>query len=193
MAFVNIDRLFLALITEDEVGAGNLTFGTPEYIPGIKEINVKPKSNTGKLYAEGKLWDQSTTLEDIEVDVDLADFTNAQYAKYLGHALATEGGVIVKEDDEAPYIAILIEATKRNGKKAYRTYYKGKLNEPDDAVKGMEGKKDYQTHKATATFQPLKNNGMWKYAVDEDDADAPANLETSFFSSVIIPTPKVTI
>ncbi|WP_017416766.1 major tail protein [Clostridium tunisiense] len=190
MARVNIDRLFLATITEDDIGTGKLLFAKPEYIPGIREFNAKVKANTEKLYAEGKVWEQDTSLEDIEIDFDLADFTNAQHAKYLGHAIAAEGGIIAKSNDIAPYVAVLYEATKSNGKKAYRVYYKGKLVEPDDSTKQREGKTDFQTNKVTATFQPLKNNGMWKYAVDEDDPDAPIDLGTTFFNTVIIPTAK---
>jgi phi13 family phage major tail protein len=190
MARINIDRLFLAIITKDEAGSGGLVFEKPEYIPGIREFNAKIKASTEKLYAEGKVWDQDTSLEDIEIDFDLADFTNAQQAKYLGHHIAAEGGVYSLDDDIAPYIAVLYEATKSGGKKAYRVYYKGKLQEPDDSVKQKEGKTDFQTNKVTATFQPLKSNGMWRYAIDEDDPDAPDNLENAFFNKVIVPTEK---
>lgn len=193
MARINIDRLFLAILTKDERGTGNLTFEKPEYIPGIREFNAKIKQNTEELYAEGTVWDQDTTLEKIEIDFDLADFTNAQAAKYLGHSIATQGGTFSKEDDIAPYIAILYEATKRGGKKTYKVYYKGKLTEPDDQVKQKEGKTNFQTNKVTAIFQPLKNNGLWKYTVDEDDPAAPADLATKFFSSVIIPDEDTTV
>lgn len=198
MARVNIDRLFLAILTKDERGTGNLTFQKPEYIPGIREFNAKIKQNVEELYAEGTVWDQDTTLEKIEIDFDLADFTNTQAAKYLGHNIAAQGGAFSKADDIAPYIAILYEATKRGGKKTYKAYYKGKLTEPDDQVKQKEGKTNFQTNKVTATFQPLKNNGLWKYCVDEDDPLAPEDLATKFFDSVIIPdvdtlVPNVTV
>lgn len=65
------------------------------------------------------------------------------------------------------------------------------MNLPDDSAKGMEGKTDFQTPEMKATFQPLQNNGMWKYTVDEDDSDAPTDLETKFFAGVIVPTKKV--
>lgn len=191
MSLVNIDRLFLALITKDETGIAGLTFGIPEYIPGIQQFDAKVKNNSGKLYAEGKLWEQSSTLEDVAIAFDLADLPNDKYAKYLGHKLAEEGGVISHIDDTAPYIALLVEATKFGGKKVYKVFYKGMLEELDDTVKGKEGKTDHQNRKVTATFQALKNNGMWKYSVDADDVDAPADLDTAFFAEVIIPTPKV--
>lgn len=193
MARINIDKLYLAIVNKDEIGTGNLTFGAPEYIPTIREFNAKAKQNTEKLYAEGSVLDQDTSLEDVEVDFDLADFTNAQYAKYCGHKLSTQGGVITNKDDIAPYIAILYQATKRGGKKTYRIYYKGKLTEPDDQVKQKEGKTNFQTNKLTATFQPLINTGDWKYSIDENDPEAPTDLATTFFNSVFIPSPDIAV
>ena len=193
MSLVNVDRLFLAPITKDETGVEGLVFGVPEYIPSIQQFDAKVKSSDGKLYAEGKLWEQSSTLEDVAISLDLADLTNSQYAKYLGHKTATEGGVISHIDDVAPYVALLVEATKFGGKKVYKVFYKGMLAEPDDSVKGREGKTDHQNRKVTATFQALKNNGMWKYSVDEDDTGAPKDLATSFFTKVIIPTVKAVV
>ena len=138
------------------------------------------------------MWDQTTTLEDIEVTVNVADLTNAQSADLLGQTIATEGGTFASSDDIAPYIALLYVANKSNGKKRYGILYKGKMELPDDSSKGQEGKVDYQTPEMKATFQPLQNNGMWKYNVDEDDPNCPSDIETKFFESVIVPTKKVT-
>lgn len=190
MATINIDKLYFATITKDEIGTENLTFAAPEYLPDIQEFSAKAKTNTGKLYGEGVLRDQNTTLEDVDLSFNLASLSNAQYAKYLGHHVATQGGVFALENDDAPYIAILIKYTKHNGKHGYKVFYKGKLIEPDETIKQKEGKIDYQNLTITATFQPLKNNGMWKYTVEEDDPDCPTDIDTKFFSSVIIPTEK---
>ena len=185
--------MFFALLTADEVGdvLTNLIFETPEYIPGIRQIDAKNKTNSDKLYAEGVIWAQETTVEETTIDIDIADLANSAYAKYLGHKMATEGGSYTTTDDKAPYLAILFEAEKGNGAMAYRVYYKGKLTEPDEGAKTKEGKTDYQTHKAQATFQSLKNNGMGVYKVDSDDADCPAGIADTFFTEVFIPTLKV--
>jgi phi13 family phage major tail protein len=189
MAIIGLEKLYYSKITKDD--ATGLTFGNPVYLPGVKEIKVSPKSNTEKLYAENKLWDQSTSLQDVEVSVNLADLTNAQSADLLGQTIATEGGVFASDDDIAPYVCLLYVANKSNGKKRYGILYKGKMELPDDSAKGMEGKTDFQTPEMKATFQPLQNNGMWKYSVDEDDADCPTDISTKFFASVIVPTKKV--
>lgn len=191
MSKVNIRKLYFALLTQDDLLA--LVFATPEYIPGVRQVDAKAKTNNDKLWAEGAIWEQETSVEEITLDMDLADLSNALYAKYLGHNVASEGGVYSKEDDRAPYLAVLFEAEKGNGKKAYRVYYKGKLAEPDEGAKTKEGKTDYQTHKVTATFQSLKNNGMGVYKVDEDDANCPADIATAFFASVIVPTTDTTV
>lgn len=191
MATINIDKFYMAAITKDEIGTGNLVFQTPDYIPGIQSFQAKVKTNTGELYEEGELSDQDTTLQNVEISIDLGHFSNAQQAKYLGHHMAAEGGVYALDGDVAPYVAILIKYTKAGGVyHGYKAFYKGKLTEPDDAIKQKEGKINYQNVSVSATFQPLKNNGMWKYTIEEDDADCPEDIATKFFSSVIVPTEK---
>lgn len=189
MALVGLEKLYYAKITKDD--NTGLTFGTPVYLPGVKEIKISPKVSTEKLYAENKLWDQATSLDDVEVSVNLADLTNAELSELLGHKLATEGGIIANVDDLAPYIALLYVANKSNGKKRYGILYKGKMELPDDNAKGAEGKTDFQTPDLKATFQPLQKNGIWKYQVDSDDPDCPVGIDTTFFASVIVPTEKV--
>lgn len=189
IALIGLEKLYYSKITKDD--NTGLTFGTPIYLAGVKEIKISPKVSTEKLYAENKLWEQATSLDDIEVSVNLADLTNAQLADLLGHKIATEGGIIANADDIAPYVALLYKANKSNGKARYGILYKGKLELPEDSAKGAEGKVDFQTPEIKATFQPLQNNGMWKYQVDSDDADCPTGIDTTFWTSVIIPTEKV--
>lgn len=187
MALVNIDKLYLAIQEKDELGAGNLAYELPEYIPGIQQFGTKLKVDTGLLFEEGKQIDQDSIISSIDISLDLGHLSNAQYAKYLGHHVASGGGVYALIDDKAPYIAILIEYTKNGGKKGWKVFYKGQLTEPDDAVKQTEGKVNYQNHTVTASFQPLKNNGMWKYTVEEGDPNCPSDIATTFFNNVIIP------
>ncbi|OOM76576.1 major tail protein [Clostridium sp. BL-8] len=190
MSIIGLEKLYYAKITKDD--STGLTFDTPKYLAGVKEIKISPKSNTEKLYAENKLWDQATTLEDVEVTVDLVDLTNAELADLLGQTVAAEGGVFATSNDVAPYVALLYKASKSNGKARFGILYKGKMELPDDSAKGQEGKVDFQTPEMKATFQSTIFNSMWKYNVDEDDPDCPTDINTSFFAGVIMPTKKVT-
>jgi len=190
MAIIGLEKLYYSKITkDDETG---VTFEKPIYLPGVKEIKISPKQNTEKLYAENKLWEQNTSLDSIELSVNIADLTNEQSEDLLGQNLANEGGVFASDEDIAPYISLLYIANKSNGKKRYGIIYKGCMSLPDDSSKSQEGKVDYQTPEMKATFQPLQNNGMWKYTIDEDSENAPVDLATKFFTSVIVPTKKAT-
>ncbi len=189
MALIGLEKLYYALLTkDDETG---LTYGKPVYLPGVKSISASPKVSTEKLYAENKLWDQDTAIEEIEVGINLADLSNKESATLLGHTIATEGGVFASDGDTAPYIALLYKANKSNKQARYQVLYKGKFELPAENVKGKEGKTEFQTPDIKGIFQPTQNNGNWKYQVDTDDANCPVGIDTAFFDAVIMPTKKV--
>lgn len=189
MAVVGLEKLFYAVVTQDD--DKGLVYETPKYLKGVREIGVVPSVTTEKLYAENKIWEQSQAIESVDVDIDLADLTNQEKSILLGHRLAQGGGIIGGENDIAPYVALLYKANKSNGEARYQVLYKGKFELPSDDAKGKEGKTDFQTPKMKATFQPTRNNGYWKYAVDSDDEGVSTTIDTDFFESVIIPTEKV--
>lgn len=184
MAIIGLEKLFYSKITkDDETGA---TFGAPIYLAGVKEIKISPKVSTEKLYAENKLWEQATALDNIEVSINIADLSNAELADLVGHTVTSEGGIVAASGDTAPYIAIMYKANKSNGKNRYGILYKGKLELPEDTAKGAEGKTDFQTPEVKATFQPLQYNDAWKYQVDSDDPAAPVDIDTTFFNAVTV-------
>lgn len=189
MPIVGLEKLCYAILTKDDDSA--LSYDTPVYLPGVKEIGVSPKVSTEKLYAENKLWEQDTALDEVEVTINIADLSNAERATLLGHTTAAEGGVFAKDNDQAPYVALLYKANKTNDEARYQVLYKGKFELPEDKSKGKEGKTEFQTPQMKAIFQSTKNNGMWKYQVDSDDPDCPETIDKDFFTGIIIPTKRV--
>lgn len=186
---IGLEKLYVAKITKDD--STGAAFDIPKYLAGVKEIAIKPKVTVDEFYAENMLWLSDTTLANIDVEVNIADLTDEDEAFLLGHKLAAEGGIIYDEGDVAPEVAILFKATKGNGKGRFQILYKGKFSISDEDYKGKEGKSNFQAKKLKASFAPLHFNGMWKYKVDEDSANAPTDLNTKFFASVIIPKEKV--
>ena len=151
MPITGIEKLYYAKLTADTLSA--LTYGTPAYLAGVKQLGIKPKQNTEKSYAENKLWDQMTVFDSAEVDIGIQDLISAQRADLLGQNTAAEGGVFATDGDSAPYVALLYKATIRGGYR-YGVIYKGQFTLPDDSMKGQEGKPDFQTPSIKATFQP---------------------------------------
>ena len=186
MPIVGVEKLYIATQTKDDLTG--LTYDVPAYFPGIKEIGVKPKQNTEKLYAENILWDQATSFDSADVDITQADLTSAQRASILGQTIAAAGGVYAKGTDIAPYVAVLYKANLSGGGFRYGVLYKGAFGLPDDSMKGQEGKKDFQVPKLSAIFQPTKYNGMWEYHVDSTDPNCPVGIDETWFTAVTIPT-----
>ena len=186
MPIVGVEKLYIAKQTKDD--STGLTYDVPAYYPGIKDIGVKPKQSTEKLYAENILWDQATSFDSADVDITQADLTSAQRASLLGQTIAAAGGVYAKGTDIAPYVAVLYKANLSGEGFRYGILYKGVFGLPDDSMKGQEGKKDFQVPKLSALFQPTKYNGMWEYHVDTTDPNCPADIATAWFTAVTIPT-----
>ncbi|NYB73854.1 phage tail protein [Sedimentibacter hydroxybenzoicus DSM 7310] len=190
MPKVGLEKLYYAILTKDD--KTGLTYEAPVYLPGVKEITVNPTTQTAKLFAENKLWDQDTALDEVQIGINLADVSNKDSAIMLGQTVAAEGGVFANEADEPPYLALLYKANKSNKQARYQVLYKGKLSLPQENNKTKEGQTEYQTPQMSGIFQPTINDGNWKYQVDTDDPDCPTDIETAFFENVIIPTKKVT-
>jgi phi13 family phage major tail protein len=179
---VGVEKLCFAPLKEDMPG-GTPIFDTPIYLQGVKQIGLKIKINTEKLYAENKLWESDTTFDSTETTVDVVDLLAKEESIILGHELSEEGGVIYKDTDKATPGALLFKSNKGNGKARYVIFYNNTFTDSDESQKGKEGKTDYQTKTITSTGAPLKSNGMWKYKIDEEDG----MTDEIFFNSVIIP------
>jgi phi13 family phage major tail protein len=180
-----IEKVYIAKQTLDALAG--LTYAPPAYYEGIKELGVKPKVNNTKLYAENKLWDQANVFDSADIDIILASLSSAQRAELLGQTIAALGGVYATNTDIAPYVALLYKANIRGGYR-YGIFYKGLFTLPEDTAKGQEGKLEFQTPKITAVFQPTLYNGFWEYHVDTMDVNCPANIDTTWFTTVTMPT-----
>ena len=189
MSIIGVEKLYYAKLTEDDEIA--LEYGSPVYLPGVQEIGVVPQVTTDKQFAENKVWDQASTLGEVQVSIRRADLTNEESAILLGQTRAAEGGVFASADDEPPYIALLYKSNKSNGKMRYQVLYKGKLNLPEETAQTKTDNTVFQEPTLSGVFQATKNNGLWQYKVDSDDPDCPETIETDFFAEVIIPTEKV--
>lgn len=184
LPIVNINKLYVAkLLTED---IDKITYDTPRYLEGIKQLTIKPKQNSDPYYHEGRKILTDKTLEDISVTINITDLTDEDECYVMGYKLAKTGGVIRNENDIAPTVAILYEAEKSEGGTRYGILYAGTFGVSDEDIKGKEGKANFQSKSIEATFRPLVN-GLWNYKVDSDSTGVTQEFLNGFFSQVTIP------
>ena len=183
LPIVNVSKLYVAhLLAEGD----SITYDTPRYLEGVKQLTIKPKQNSDPYYHEGRKVLEEQTLQDIAVTVNITDLTDEDECYVMGHKLAKTGGVIRNDNDIAPTLAIMYESEKAQGGTRYGILYAGTFGLSDEDIKAKEGKSNFQAKKIEASFRPLAN-GLWNYKVDNDSPNVTEEFLKSFFSQVTIP------
>lgn len=185
---VNVSKLYVArLLTETEEG---ITFDTPRYLEGVKQIGIKPKQNSDPYYHEGRKVLEEQTLQDVNVTLNITDLTDEDECYVMGHKLAKTGGVIKNDNDIAPTLAILYKSEKSQGIDKYGILYAGTFGLSDEDLKAKEGKANFQAKKIDASFRPLIN-GKWQYNVCSDSANVTTEFLNNFFKQVTVAEEKI--
>jgi phi13 family phage major tail protein len=181
MALIGLSNFAYAIMTKDD--NTGVTYNTPVVVPGVTEINIKPKTETATLYADDGPYDTASSLGDIEVEISLAELDLATQAALLGHTVSN-GVMVRKSTDAAPYVAIGFKSLKSNGKYRYVWLLKGKFVVPDQDHKTKQDKPDFQVPKITGTFVKRTYDNAWQKIGDEDATGWTAATGTGWFTSV---------
>lgn len=158
--------------------------GEPIHIPGLMQANVSPTVNSVNLPADDKIYDTADSLGGINVTVGLADIPTDDQANLLGHTVNTDGVMVRKSTDHAPYVAIGYRRQMSNGKYRYVWLYKGKFRLFDQNADTKGETPAFQTPSMQATFMPRDKDNQWQAVANEGDTTVlPATL-TSWFDAV---------
>lgn len=181
-AFVGIKNLHYAIMTAEDTASTAPTYGTVKAgaVGMLISAEVSVESNSAKLYADNGVYDMANSLGDITVNLETAELPLSVQADLLGHTYAS-GVMTSNKDDAAPYVALMFEYTKANGKSRWVKLYKGKFSEPTENGHTAEENTEFQTPSISGVFAPLKNNGNWKKTADEDEGASGDN----WYSSVL--------
>jgi phi13 family phage major tail protein len=180
-AIIGVSDFHYAILTKDD--KTGTTYQTPVPVPGLVEINIKPKSESAILYADNGPAETATSLGEVEVDINLADLPLDTQAILLGHTIAN-GVLVRKSTDSAPYVAIGFKSLKSNGKSRFTWLYKGRFELPEMANKTKEDKVDFQTAKATAKFVKREYDNAWMKQADEDAERYTETTGANWFTAV---------
>jgi phi13 family phage major tail protein len=177
---VGLSDLYYAILTKDDLTG--VSYQTPVKIVGAINGKISPKSNTETLYADDGASETMTTLGEIEVEFDAKDLPFSAQASLLGHSVSN--GILVKKaTDTAPYVALGFRSKKSNGKYRFVWLYKGKFQLPEQEYKTMEDKPTFQTAKIKGIFIKRDNDQAWQVTGDEDEADFTA--ANTWFNNVV--------
>lgn len=177
---IGMKDLYFAKLTKDD--ATGVAYDTPVLITGAISAKVSPDIDESTLYADDGAYETVSTVGKITVELELADLPLSVQAALLGHTLSN--GVLVKKaTDIAPYVAIGWKSLKSNGKYRYFWLLKGKFQVPDDESKTKEEKISFQNAKIKGTFVCRVYDDNWELVGDEDETDFDA---TDWFTATKI-------
>lgn len=181
MSRVGVSNFYYAKLTQDTTEG--IAYDAPVRIPGLISISITPASNTNTLYADNGPAEVAESLGEITVEVDLKDLTIEHQAALLGHSV-TAGVMTSSASDVAPYVAILFEGLKANGKKKFVKLLKGKFAIPNDSYETKKDSVTFQTDKISGKFVIRDYDGKWKLTAEEDATGYVEATGTGWFTEV---------
>lgn len=171
---------YAVLKSDDSTGA---KYEAPVSIAGVKTIDIKPTSGVDTLYGDDAPFDVADYLGDIEVDITTAQIPLKDLAALLGHTV-TKGVMDYKSTDTPPYVCIMFESLKSNGKRRFVKMLKGKFSEPEENYQGKEEKVTWNTPKIVGHFVVREYDKAWKRVADEDTEDYVETTGTNWYTDV---------
>lgn len=164
---VGLSHLHYAILKTDPAG-GIATYEAPSRIPGAIEVNINANPSSETLFADDGPMETSSSLGEIEVEINVADLPLDVQAKLLGHKIIN-GVMVRKGSDTPPFIALGFKSLKSNGKYRYVWLTKGKFNIPELNHKTKEDGVEFQTPTISASFVKRESDDVWIAHADEDD------------------------
>ena len=181
MSRVGISNLHYAKMTSDTV-AGAI-YNAPVALPNVMSLDRKVGANSETLYADNGPAEINETLGEITVAVNVIELTLEQKADLLGHSIV--GGVMVSHvDDVAPYVALMFEGLKTNGKKRLKKLLKGKASELDENYQSKSDKPNPQTDTINFKFLKRDFDGLWEKTADEESPGYVSSIGTNWYTAV---------
>lgn len=176
---IGVDKLHYAVCTDGDAE----TWGKPSPLKGVITANINPNASQETLFADDGPYDTAATTGNIEVEINKAELTMAERAALLGHSY-TNGKLVYKATDVAPFVAIGFRTLKSNGHYKYVWLLKGKFIDPEENNETKGDSINWQTDTITGQFLKTNINDNWRVDADEDDKDA-ASVITTWFDAVV--------
>ena len=178
---IGLDSFHYAPLLTDSTAT--CSYDTPVAISGLITADVKANGSIETQYADDGHAVNATSIGRQEIDIEFTNLPLSLRALLLGQTV-TSGVVGEKSDDTPLDVAIGFRSLKSNGKYRYVWYLKGNFTIPDDKYKTKEEKTNFNTQVMKFVGLRRDYDGLYKFAVDEEDPAVPASVITNWFNAV---------
>ena len=177
----NICNVHYALITVDE--DGEVTFGTPEALPGAVSLSLEPNGEPSNFYADGYAYYTISNNMGYEGDLELAMVPESFRTDVLKESLDDNSVLVESANVETANFALLFEFDG-DVKKIRHVLYNCSAARPNIESTTNEEEIEVQTETLAITAAPLAN-GYVKARTGDSTTDT---VYTGWYTSVYMPT-----
>lgn len=175
--------LYFALMTTEDAADKPAAYGTPEVLAKNIETTITPRFREGVLHASNVAVRREKRPCGYDLTVNVDQVLAAVRQKLLGRHVDQNGVEILKDTQQAPYVAVGFAQTKDNGEKELWWLYKGKFAETEKKGKTRGDNIEYQTPTLTAMFD-ARYDGNICAIVDSDGPGVTADTVNNWFTAV---------
>lgn len=155
---------------------------------GARNIKISPKTSSGELRGDDGLILVESSIDSIEVEIDVAELTLEERAILTGQ-LYKKGVLKENKDATTPIIAFGFMAPLSSGGMRRKWLLKGQVEPLEEEAKTKEDKVEFQTQKVKIKFMPRIHDGELTFTSDSNAEGAPTDEQ--FFSTEFLTTGEV--
>jgi len=175
--------LYFALMTTEDAADTPAAYSTPEVLAKNIETTIAPRFREGVLHASNVAVRREKRICGYDLTINVDQVLAAVRQKLLGRHVDQNGVEVLKDTQQAPYVAVGFAQTKDNGAKELWWLYKGKFAESEKKGKTRGDSIEYQTPTLTAQFD-ARYDGNIAAIVDSDGPGVSADTATKWFTTV---------
>lgn len=187
---IGFDKLFVAaLLSDNENG---VVYGESRLLPGAVSASVDPKVEVDNFYADDGVFAQVTSGVVTEIQLTVANISNANYAWLMGASYDAASGQLVESSKDVPRtVALGYRAQLANGTHDYVWRMAGVFSKPKKSFHTKENKIKYTHNELVFNARPLRNGQIVNALSSGDvnvislglDDNQLSSVESGFFSS----------
>ena len=179
-----LKNIYYAKMTADT--AESTTYGDPVKLGNAISVDINPTIEENKLYGDNMAVAVVKKLKEIAITISTTDIPLADRAIMLGYSRSTvNGSITVKNEDNAPYVALMFEATTADGGSHYYKFYKGRFAPSQQQIETEGESINWQTPSMEGTFIARESDGKVYDMIDSaETVSGAAELINKWFTNV---------
>ena len=173
-----LSNVHIAKITETD---GQITYGTPFAMPGVKGLSADPEGDTTPFYADNIKYYIATSNQGYTGDLEIAITPEEFLTQILGQVKDTNGALFESADDINARFALMGEI-EGDAKKRRFIYFDCTATRPSAEANTTEESKEPQTDTISISMSPRSTDKAIKAVIEPSEENKA--VYNTFFEKV---------